>query len=360
VGNDALRGIELAVSEFNEQGGITVKGKTYKFKVRSYDDEATPAKSVVGLERLKSLYEIPVVEMMFSGPSLAVVEKNVDLNVLWTGMSMHPDITKIGNPLVMRHNVPISFAAEEVGRTISKMGFKNIANLCSIDDWGRGWDTMVTEAMEAGGGNVIAHEFLDERSEVDFRPQLTKLKNLNPEALFIAAHDEVAAMITMQARELGLKIPLIHSEGFQQKAWEIVGQEYLDGCYYTVISGLPLTQADYPEGWSFSNENIEYMEKNPNVGRKAYFEAFNKKFPDDTLAAYGFISYENTWVVIEAMKHAQSVDDPYAIRKAMYEVMPPPKEKMTFGIIDYTKEGDGIAEVAVFGFRDGIWRLPEE
>jgi hypothetical protein len=44
----------------------------------------------------------------------------------------------------------------------------------------------------------------------------------------------------------------------------------------------------------------------------------------------------------------------------MYEVMPPPKEKMTFGIIDYTKEGDGIAEVAVFGFRDGIWRLPEE
>jgi len=358
VGQDALRGIELAVEQINSQGGITVKGKKYLFEIRSYDDEATPAKSVIGLRKLKDRYDIPVVVMMFSGPSLAVIENNVDLNILWTGMAMHPDITNSGNPLVIRHNCPITDTAKRVAKRLADFGYKQVAHLCSIDDWGRGWDQNVTKVFETGGGKTIAHEWLDERTDVDFRAQLTKIKGLNADALFIAAHDEVAAMITRQARELGLQIPLIHSEGFQQKGWELVGPKNMDGCYYTNNSGLPLTVADYPKNWPFTPEAKAYMEKHPNIARKTYAKAFDEKYPDKTMAAYGFVSYENQWVVNLAMEKAQTVTDPKAIRKAMYEVLPLKPELMTFGVKGYTENGDGIMTPELMEFREGIWRFP--
>jgi branched-chain amino acid transport system substrate-binding protein len=360
VGQDALRGIELAADQMNSQGGIKVGGKSYVFKIRSYDDEATPAKSVVGLQKLKDLYDIPVVIMMFSGPSLAVIENNAQLGVLWTGMSMHPNICKVGNPLVIRHNCPITDTAKAVAKRIVAMGFKTCAHLCSIDDWGRNWDTQVTQGLEGAGAKVLTHEWLDERTHVDFRSQLTKIKALNSDALFVAAHDEVAAMITLQARELGLKIPIIHSEGFQAKGWEIVGPAKLDGVYYTNNSGLPVVKADYPKKWTFSEKAIQYMNANPNVAREAYAEAFKKKFPDVTMAAYGYASYENVWALMMAMEKGQTVKDPHKIRKSMYEVMPLPKVRMTMGVIGYTPEGDGIMAPEIMGFREGVWRFPKE
>jgi branched-chain amino acid transport system substrate-binding protein len=361
VGQDALRGIELAVDQANSQGGVTVDGQKYELEVRSYDDEATPAKSVQGLRRLKSMYDIPVVIMMFSGPTLAVIENNEDLGVLWTGMSMHPDITEQGNELVMRHNCTISDVGKVVGREILNMGFTTTAHLCSTDDWGRGWDEAVTEVIESKeGAEVLAHEFLDERSDVDMRAQLTKIKGLDPDALFIAAHDEVAAMITQQARELGLEMPLVHSEGFQQRGWEIVGPENLDGCYYVNVGGKPLIREDYPDDWPFSDKNLAYMKKHPNKARKAYVEAFKEKFPKKTIAAYGFASYENTWALKKAMEEAQSVDDPYAIREAMYEVMPLSEKKTTMGVVGYTENGNGIMNPVLMEYKDGIWRIVKD
>ncbi len=360
VGQDALRGIELAVDQMNSQGGIKVGGKNYLFKVQSYDDEATPAKSVVGLQKLKDLHDIPVVVMMFSGPSLAVIENNAQLGVLWTGMSMHPDITKAGNPLIIRHNCPITDTAKAVAKSIVGMGFKTSAHLCSIDDWGRGWDKMVTQGVEEGGAKVLTHEWLDERTHVDFRSQLTKIKGLSPDVMFVAAHDEVAAMITLQAREIGLKIPIIHSEGFQQKGWEIVGRDKLSGCYYTNNAGLPLTKADYPRNWTFDEQAMKYMADHPNAAREAYAEAFKKKFPNVTMAAYGFASYENIWALMLAMEKAQTVKDPQEIRKHMYKVMPLPEVRMTMGVIGYTPEGDGVMSPEIMEFRDGIWKFSKE
>ena len=49
-GIHASNGYNLGIKRVNEMGGVKVGGKTYKFKVKYYDDESTPArdrKSVV-------------------------------------------------------------------------------------------------------------------------------------------------------------------------------------------------------------------------------------------------------------------------------------------------------------------------
>ena len=76
LGVDALNGCLLAAEEINAAGGITVAGQKYKVKIESYDDEATPAKAVTGLRKLKDLYYIPVVVANVSGSVLALLEIN--------------------------------------------------------------------------------------------------------------------------------------------------------------------------------------------------------------------------------------------------------------------------------------------
>src|SRR5919109_4979721 len=51
-GKNARDGYDLAVKMINENGGVKVKGKSYKLKVQYYDDESTPARTAQLFERL--------------------------------------------------------------------------------------------------------------------------------------------------------------------------------------------------------------------------------------------------------------------------------------------------------------------
>ncbi|HIC80536.1 MAG TPA: hypothetical protein EYP07_06160, partial [Kiloniellaceae bacterium] len=51
-GVHAQNGYEIAVKKINDNGGVTVGGKSYKLKVVYYDDESTPARGAQLAERL--------------------------------------------------------------------------------------------------------------------------------------------------------------------------------------------------------------------------------------------------------------------------------------------------------------------
>src|SRR5690348_6110344 len=51
-GINTRNGYDLAVKRINDLGGVKVGGKTYKLKVKYYDDESTPARAAQLVERL--------------------------------------------------------------------------------------------------------------------------------------------------------------------------------------------------------------------------------------------------------------------------------------------------------------------
>ena len=106
LGVDSLNGCLLAAEEINAAGGITVAGQKYKIKIESYDDEATPAKAVAGLKKLKDLYDIPVVIDNVSGSAMAITEINERMGILWCGFARHQGVTTRGNKLVLRMHQP--------------------------------------------------------------------------------------------------------------------------------------------------------------------------------------------------------------------------------------------------------------
>jgi len=51
-GANTKNGYELAVHKINDKGGVSIGGRSYRFVVRYYDDESTPARGTELAERL--------------------------------------------------------------------------------------------------------------------------------------------------------------------------------------------------------------------------------------------------------------------------------------------------------------------
>ena len=72
-GKHTKNGYELAVKRINEMGGLKVAGKSYKIKIKYYDDESTPARAGQLADRLIKQDEIKFILGPYgSGPTKGI------------------------------------------------------------------------------------------------------------------------------------------------------------------------------------------------------------------------------------------------------------------------------------------------
>ena len=65
------------------------------------------------------------------------------------------------------------------------------------------------------GGTVVSEETYVS-NDIDFKAQLTSIKSLKPDAIFIPGYYTEVALIARQARGLGIKVPLLGGDGWGQ------------------------------------------------------------------------------------------------------------------------------------------------
>ena len=121
IGIDTLHGALIAAKEINDEGGVTVAGKQYKVIIREYDDEGVAAKAVAGMQKLKDKYEVPVILESISGSVMAMLERNEKMGILIMGYFKHPDATKRGNKLVLRHQQTANADAMDLAKGAVKV-----------------------------------------------------------------------------------------------------------------------------------------------------------------------------------------------------------------------------------------------
>jgi branched-chain amino acid transport system substrate-binding protein len=321
LGVDALNGALIAADEINAAGGITVAGQKYKVKIESYDDEATPAKSVAGLKKLKDLYDIPVVIDNVSGSALAITEINERMGVLWCGFARHPSITGRGNKLVLRNEGSVTVDTDLAAKgAIEVVKAKTFAVLCDTGDWGRGVRDNFVKAMEAAGAKHLATEWFDMRKDTDFRVQITKVKALNADTVKVIAYDEASGQLVKQCREMGIKVPLIMTTGFQTKGEQIAGAKNIEGCINILGPGN-----FNPVPKSLANYRANYQ----------------KRFKAEA-GAYGENNYELVYIIARGMEKAGSVSDAAKIKDGMKAVVPIDKDHRTAWLKKWADNGDGI------------------
>ena len=208
------RGYDYAVKMINDNGGVTVDGKSYQLAVKYYDDESTPAR---GAQLAERLIQQDGVEYML-GPYSSGMTK-----------AIAPVSEKFGVPMV---------EAEGASRSLFTQGYKYLFAVLSTseqylataidmaaaksddpskirvamafegDPFSMDVRAGVVDKIEQYGMQVVIDDQLPADLS-DMSTTLTKVKALRPDILVISGHSKGAATAARQIDEMKVNVNMI-------------------------------------------------------------------------------------------------------------------------------------------------------
>ncbi|MDH3671141.1 MAG: amino acid ABC transporter substrate-binding protein [Gammaproteobacteria bacterium] len=217
-GIHASNGYNLAVKRINESGGIRVGGKSYKFKVKYYDDESTPARGAQLAERLikqdgikymlgpyssgltkavapvTAKYKVPMVEAEGASRSLFTQGNKYIFAVLSTSEQYLASA--------------IALAAEIAKKNGKKPQDVRVAMAFENDPFSLDVRAGVVDDVSKYGMKIVIDDKLP-RDLADMSATLTKVKALKPDLLVVSGHSKGAATAARQIKEMQIDTPMI-------------------------------------------------------------------------------------------------------------------------------------------------------
>ena len=224
-------GVRLALDEINAKGGILGrKVRVITEDDQSKDDEApTAALKLIDRDKVVAL-----IGEISSGKSImaAPVAQNAHIPMISPG-STNPKVTEMGD-YIFRACFIDPFQGEAMARfATNDLKLKKFALLYAVNSpYSAGLNKYVKQALEKSGAQIVAEQSYTEGKDVDFKAQLTSIKNANPDAIFDTGYYGEAGLIAQQARELGIKCPLIGGDGWDSEKTVQIGKEAVEGCYF--------------------------------------------------------------------------------------------------------------------------------
>ena len=241
-GGDCKNGIELAVNEINAAGGINGK----QIELIAEDDEGAAEKSVSAYKKLVTKDGVKlIIGSLTSGCAIAIsplaqAQKIVQIAPAATA----PALTDAGN-YIFRACYDDPFQGTVGGKFASEtLGAKKAAILYDIsNDYSVGLTENFKASFEANGGEIISLETYS-TGDKDFNAQLTKIKNANPDVVYLPDYYSTVALIVKQLRAQGINTPIVGADGWDGLT-ENAGDEVLNGFYsnhYAADSTEPKVQ----------------------------------------------------------------------------------------------------------------------
>jgi branched-chain amino acid transport system substrate-binding protein len=221
-GASAQHAVELAAKEVIAAGAI--KGK--KVELIVYDDRLNPQEAVAIANKLIEKDQvIGVVSGSYSGPTRVTAPIFAKAGMpMVAGYAVHPDVTKAGESNFRNGYLGTVEGAAAAELAVMTLKAKRIAVLSMDNDYGRELGSGFKARAEKLGATVVSYQAYKFPGEREFRPFLTRVKEANPDLLFACGYYNEGALITRQAQELGLKVPIVGTEGMDSpKFLELAG-----------------------------------------------------------------------------------------------------------------------------------------
>lgn len=276
-GQMKVKAIQLAFDEVNRAGGIN--GKQLKLVVG--DDASSPKES----HKLAT-------KMAVDPTILAVIGHWNSANMIETrnvyngaGIPVLTDsvkkiITDGTTPYIFRVLPSDKSEAEKiVDYSFYKMDLKKMAIIYVNNDYSIGMKDYFYERMQLVGGEITDVELFSEGRTVDFGAELVKIRNSQPEGIFISGYYPEVAQIARQAREMGINLPIICPNGSNSEELIRLGGTKVEGVKFT--------------GFFYSG-----IKQN---GSESFAQAFKNSYgiEPDTFAA---LAYDSAQILINAIR----------------------------------------------------------
>ena len=293
-GTVANQAKQLAVDEINDAGGID--GRMIELVVEdskcSAQDAITAYNKLTDVEGIKIILGTSCSGAMLGAAPLA----EEDGVVMFSGLATNPDIAEAGD-YIFRTSMSDAQLGIDTGNLLWADGIRTLATINEATDYAEGVRRESVAQFEKRGGEVVGEERYP-TDTTDFRSQLTKLINANPDALHVAAQAEFSGgTIVKQARELGFDGP-IYSDVVVvgATALEIAGD---------AATGVKAVTADLDP----ANNKASDVLKN-----------FREKYGVVTLPWYLGSAYDDVYITAECLKETGDDQDADGFRDCLYDI----------------------------------------
>lgn len=288
-GVECKNGVDLAIEEINAAGGINGK----PIVLVSEDDEGNPDKTVNAFKKLSTKDGVKIViGSLTSGCTQAITTLSQASKVVQIApAATAPAITDAGDFIFracfidpFQGTVGGKFAAETLGK-------KRAAILYDIgNDYSVGLADNFKIAFEKAGGSIVSEESYA-TNDKDFNAQLTKIKNANPDVVYLPDYYGTVALIAKQLRAQGINVPMVGADG-----WD----------------GLTSNAGDEVLGGYYSNH---YAVDSTEPAVKKFVESFRAKYNKDP-NSFAALGYDCVYLIRDAIV-AAGAEDSIAVRDAL-------------------------------------------
>jgi len=343
LGVGIRNGADLAVKQANEAKKI----KGWKIVLAPEDDTATPD---VGAAAATKLSDDKAVMAVIGTLNSSVAEKvapilNNQHVVMVSPSNTNPSLTQGTDPnkkarpfeyyfrVATTDAIQGPFAANFAYNTAGK---RNVVVIHDKKTYGQGLALQFKTQFEKNGGKVPAVETV-EPDDKDFSAVLSRVKRFNPDMIYFGGEYPAASLLTSQADQQGLKVPLMGGDGIFDKTYIDVAKQAGEGDFATSV-GAPTEQL-------------------PTA--KAFVDAYAAAKYPDPYSAYGAYAYDAANVIIEGLSKALpdqgKIDD--ALRAKFRQAVQDGSIDGVTGKVSFDQFGDTTTRIlTVYKVDGGAWK----
>ena len=283
-GQSSHKGTQLAVDEINAGGGILGK----KMELLTEDNQSQAGQSSTVVRKLISsdgvvamLGEVASSRSMEAAPICQ--ESKIPMI---SPASTNPKVTEAGD-YVFRVCFIDPFQGTVMANFARKtLQLNSVAVLSDVkSDYSMGLAKFFKAGFTAGGGKIIADQNYS-GGDKDFNAQLTAIKATNPDGVFLPGYYTEVGLIALQAKQLGLNVPIFGGDGWESSSLVPIGGAALEGDYFST----------------------HYSPEDTSPAVQSFVKDYKAKYNNETPDAMAALGYDSAKILADAMKRAGSTD----------------------------------------------------
>ena len=325
--DSTLNAAAMAVDKTNKDGGFLLDGKPHVLEVHIEEVRgAVPEESIAAVVRLINQKQVVAI----IGPQYSIdaipagaVAESASVPLI-SPISTSP-CTTADRKYVFRMGFLDDFQGQAAASfCYGELGIKKAAVIYNIaEPYSRGIAEVFKVTFEKLGGLIVAFESFITGQD-NYQAQLEWIKRSDAGLLFLPTFSEDAERVALQARQLGIPIPLMGADGWDRQYFKTL--KVFDGCY---MIAHWISDIDLPAAQVFVSEFRSRFNLEPGDPAALTFDAFN--------------------LVVAAIRSVDAYS-PDLIRDAIYAMGP--LEGVT-GEVDFIDRGDPDKAAVVLKFKEG-------
>ncbi len=334
-GQSSVDGIELAIKQVNEAGGVDGK----EIQLVKYDNKSEPAEATTLANKLITQDKViailgPATSGSFKA-QIPVAEKNKV--PVASGSATADDVT-VDESGVKEYAFRICFNDSYQGTAMANYALNNLSKkkavviMDSSSDYGKGLAENFIRTFEEAGGTIVATESYVAK-DTDFNAILTSIKSLDFDVIFIPGYYEEAGLIIKQARAQGIDVPILGADGFDSPDLvKLAGADALNDVY-------------------FSN-HYSSLDQDPKVVQ--FIEDFKAEY-DREPDAFNALGYDLAMFVVDGLKRAEKLD-----RESLKNALASTKDfSGVTGSFSIDSNHNPVKAIVVIELKDGVQHSSE-